>query len=61
MIARSMECSFGRIQFTPDTLPGDISGISVYNSRTEEFEYRAGVVMNQILLADEINRTAPKT
>lgn len=61
VLARSMECSFGRIQFTPDTLPGDISGISVYNSRTEEFEYRAGVVMNQILLADEINRTAPKT
>lgn len=60
-LARSMECSFGRIQFTPDTLPGDIAGISVYNSRTEEFEYRAGVVMNQILLADEINRTAPKT
>ena len=61
VLARSMECSFGRIQFTPDTLPGDISGISVYNSKTEEFEYRAGVVMNQILLADEINRTAPKT
>ncbi|MBD5457038.1 MAG: MoxR family ATPase [Lachnospiraceae bacterium] len=61
VLARSMECSFGRIQFTPDTLPGDISGISVYNSKTEEFEYRAGVVMNQILLADEINRTAPET
>lgn len=60
-LARSMGCSFGRIQFTPDTLPGDVSGISVYNRKTEEFEYRPGAVMNQILLADEINRTAPKT
>lgn len=60
-LARSMECSFGRIQFTPDTLPGDVSGVSVYNSRTSEFEYRPGAVMSQILLADEINRTAPKT
>lgn len=60
-LARSTGCSFGRIQFTPDTLPGDVSGISVYNRKTEEFEYRPGAVMNQILLADEINRTAPKT
>ncbi len=60
-LARSMECSFGRIQFTPDTLPGDVSGVSVYNGRTCEFEYRPGAVMSQILLADEINRTAPKT
>lgn len=60
-LAKSMECSFGRIQFTPDTLPGDVSGVSVYNSRTSEFEYRPGAVMSQILLADEINRTAPKT
>lgn len=60
-LARSMECSFGRIQFTPDTLPGDVSGVSVYNRKTSEFEYRPGAVMNQILLADEINRTAPKT
>lgn len=60
-LARSMGCSFGRIQFTPDTLPGDVSGVSVYNRKTGEFEYRPGAVMNQILLADEINRTAPKT
>lgn len=61
VLARSMECSFGRIQFTPDTLPGDVAGVSVYNRKTGEFEYRPGAVMNQILLADEINRTAPKT
>ena len=60
-LARSMECSFGRIQFTPDTLPGDVVGVSVYNGKTCEFEYRSGGVMTQILLADEINRTAPKT
>ncbi len=60
-LAGSIGCSFGRIQFTPDTLPGDVCGISVYNMKTNEFEYRAGAVMNQILLADEINRTAPKT
>lgn len=59
--ARIVECSFGRIQFTPDTLPGDVLGISVYNMKTGEFEYRKGAVMNQILLADEINRTSPKT
>lgn len=60
-MARSMRCSFGRIQFTPDTLPGDVAGVSVYNRKTSDFEYRPGAVMNQILLADEINRTAPKT
>lgn len=61
VLARSMQGSFGRIQFTPDTLPGDVTGVSVYNRKTEEFEYRPGAVMNQILLADEINRTSPKT
>jgi len=61
VLARSMEGSFGRIQFTPDTLPGDVSGVSVYNMKTGEFEYRPGAVMSQILLADEINRTSPKT
>lgn len=60
-LAKSIACSFGRIQFTPDTLPGDVLGISMYNMKTQEFEYREGVVMNQILLADEINRTSPKT
>lgn len=61
VLAKTTSCSFGRIQFTPDTLPGDVSGISVYNMKTGEFEYREGVVMNQVLLADEINRTSPKT
>jgi len=61
VLAKSVGCSFGRISFTPDTLPGDVSGVSVYNMKTGEFEYRAGAVMHQILLADEINRTAPKT
>lgn len=61
LLARSIACSFGRIQFTPDTLPGDISGVSVYNMKTGEFEYREGEAMHQILLADEINRTSPKT
>lgn len=60
-LAKSVECSLGRIQFTPDTLPGDVIGVSVYNMKTGEFEYNEGVVMNQILLADEINRTSPKT
>lgn len=60
-ISKSVGCSLGRIQFTPDTLPGDILGVSVYNMKTQEFEYKEGVVMNQILLADEINRTSPKT
>lgn len=61
VLAKSIGCSFGRIQFTPDTLPGDVAGVSVYNQKTGDFEYRAGAVMSQILLADEINRTAPKT
>ena len=59
--AHALECSFGRIQFTPDTLPGDVLGVSIYNMKTGEFEYKKGMVMNQILLADEINRTSPKT
>jgi len=60
-LAKSMDCSFGRIQFTPDTLPGDVVGLSVYNMKTGDFEYREGSVMHQIILADEINRTSPKT
>lgn len=60
-LAKSMESSLGRIQFTPDTLPGDVLGVSMYNMKTGEFEYKQGVIMNQILLADEINRTSPKT
>ena len=60
-LAKAVDCTLGRVQFTPDTLPGDIVGMSVYNMKSGEFEYRSGVVMNQILLADEINRTSPKT
>ncbi len=60
-LAKVTDCSWGRIQFTPDTLPGDIVGMSVYNMKTGEFEQRDGIIMNQILLADEINRTSPKT
>ena len=60
-LAKSMKASFGRIQFTPDTLPGDVTGVSVYHMKTGEFVFQPGVVMNQILLADEINRTSPKT
>lgn len=60
-LAKSMDASFGRIQFTPDTLPGDVVGVSVYNMKSGEFEFRPGAVMNQVLLADEINRTSPKT
>lgn len=60
-LAKVTDCTWGRIQFTPDTLPGDIVGMSVYNMKTGEFEQRDGIIMNQILLADEINRTSPKT
>lgn len=60
-LAKSLECDFGRIQFTPDTLPGDVTGNSVYHPKTGEFTYREGAVMHQIVLADEINRTSPKT
>ena len=60
-IARSTGCTFKRIQFTPDTLPSDITGVSIYNQRTGDFEFRPGPVMSQIVLADEINRATPKT
>ena len=60
-LARSVSCSFGRIQFTPDTLPSDVTGLSVYNMKTGEFDYKEGAIMHNILLADEINRTSPKT
>ncbi len=61
ILAGSVDMSFGRIQFTPDTLPGDVTGFSVYNMKTSELEYREGAIMHQIILADEINRTSPKT
>lgn len=60
-LAKSISCSFGRIQFTPDTLPSDVTGVSVYHMKTGEFSYQPGAVMNQVILADEINRTSPKT
>ncbi len=60
-LARSLDCSFQRIQFTPDLLPGDITGVSVYSQKTGEFEYRPGPLLAQIVLADEINRAGPRT
>lgn len=60
-IARSIGCTFKRIQFTPDLLPSDVTGISIYNQKTGNFEFRPGPVMAQIVLADEINRATPKT
>jgi len=60
-LARSLGCSFGRIQFTPDMLPSDVTGVSVFNQATREFEFRPGPVMAQIILTDEINRATPKT
>jgi MoxR-like ATPase len=60
-IARSLGCSFRRIQFTPDLLPSDVSGLSIYNQKTHEFEFRPGPIMAQVVLADEINRATPKT
>ena len=60
-LAKSINASFRRIQFTPDVLPSDITGFSVYNQKTCEFEYRPGAIMSQFILADEINRTSPKT
>ena len=60
-IAKSIGCSFRRIQFTPDLLPSDVTGVSVFNQKNQEFEFRAGPVMAQIVLADEINRATPKT
>ena len=60
-ISRSLGCSFRRIQFTPDLLPSDVTGLSIFNQRTQEFEFRPGPIMAQVVLADEINRATPKT
>ncbi len=60
-IARSLGCSFRRIQFTPDLLPTDVTGLSIYNQQNQEFEFRPGPIVSQIVLADEINRATPKT
>ncbi len=59
--AQSINCGFTRIQFTPDTLPSDVTGLSIYNMQTGKFEYSQGAIVNNIILADEINRTSPKT
>ncbi|MEW6244226.1 MAG: MoxR family ATPase [Bacillota bacterium] len=60
-LARALGCNFRRIQFTPDLLPSDITGVTVFNEATATFEYRPGPIMGQIILADEINRASPKT
>jgi len=60
-IARSIGCTFKRIQFTPDLLPSDVTGVSIFNQQSNQFEYRPGPVIAQIVLADEINRATPKT
>ncbi|MEJ2264096.1 MAG: MoxR family ATPase [Anaerolineales bacterium] len=60
-LARSLGCSFSRIQFTPDMLPSDVTGVSIFNQVSREFEFRSGPIMSQIVLADEINRATPKT
>jgi len=60
-LAKSLDCTFNRIQFTPDMLPSDVTGISIYNQQKRKFEFRAGPIIGQIILADEINRATPKT
>ncbi len=60
-LARSIDCSVSRVQFTPDLLPGDITGMSIYNRQTGEFEFRPGPVFANVVIADEINRASPKT
>ncbi|CAM3909513.1 AAA family ATPase [Alicyclobacillus pomorum] len=60
-VSKSLGCDFKRIQFTPDLLPSDVTGVSIYNQKTQEFEFRPGPIFGQIVLADEINRTSPKT
>jgi len=60
-IARSIGCTFKRVQFTPDLLPSDVIGVSIFNQKTREFEFRPGPIMANIVLSDEINRATPKT
>jgi MoxR-like ATPase len=60
-IARSLDCSFSRLQFTPDLLPSDVTGVNVFSQKTNEFEFRAGPVFANLLLVDEVNRASPKT
>ncbi len=60
-VAKSIDCSFKRIQFTADVLPSDVTGFSVFNQKTGDFDFKPGAIMSQLVLADEINRTSPKT
>ncbi|MBV9172605.1 MAG: MoxR family ATPase [Chloroflexi bacterium] len=60
-LARTLDCTFRRIQFTPDLLPSDITGVSFFNQRTQDFEFRPGPIFSQVILADEINRATPRT
>src|SRR5512137_1738629 len=60
-LAKSLGCDFSRIQFTPDMLPSDVTGVSIYNQVSTQFEFRPGPIMAQIVLSDEINRATPKT
>lgn len=60
-LAKSIDCDFSRIQFTPDIMPSDVSGFSIFNQRTQDFEFRPGAVMSNLVLADEINRASAKT
>ena len=60
-LSRSLGCTFRRIQFTPDMLPSDVTGVSIFNQKTREFEFRPGPIMAQVVLTDEINRATPKT
>ncbi len=60
-LAKSLDCVFNRIQFTPDMLPSDVTGVSIYNQQKNKFEFRPGPIIGQIILADEINRATPKT
>src|SRR5450432_571590 len=60
-LAKSIACRFSRIQLTPDLLPGDVLGVSVYNTQTQRFEFKPGPIFANIVLADEINRTTPRT
>src|SRR5947208_11478072 len=60
-LARTLDCSFNRIQFTPDLLPSDVTGVSFFNQRLQDFEFRPGPIFAQVVLADEINRATPRT
>src|SRR5690242_21043501 len=60
-LARSLSCDFSRLQFTPDLLPSDVTGVNVFDQRTNEFEFRPGPVFANLLLVDEVNRASPKT